>query len=158
MLSGEVEQPACFPDKELALATNLYEPDFASILRNLLEDYEIVATRRYMVLVPGNAGDSVLRDNVAAAVQAATLQLSSIDYTKRRYGHKKREGSGRDRAVEAYTSAYRLGKDYMLKAINRLRPENKELPTAGVFGASLVLERAVTSFQSAHFLYRLGHK
>jgi hypothetical protein len=54
--------------------------------------------------------------------------------------------------------AYKTAKTHMNTVVNRLDTEGRELPTNGVFGASLVLERLKASFFSAHLLFRLGNE
>lgn len=126
--------------------------------RELLEDFEVVATMQYMALIPKHSVCGNFKSNIRAAVVASTLRLSSIDYARRRYVSQQ-EGDGDEKSVpDAYSDAYAAAKEYMTRLMAKLTTSNKPDPTVGVFGASVVLERLEPSFFCAHFLYRMGHK
>jgi hypothetical protein len=128
--------------------------------RELLEDFEVIATMQDMALVRRQHVSENLQLNVRAAVVASTLRLSSIDYARRRYlpSHEIQEPSEEDSPRAAYTTAYCSAKAYMSHLTEKLRTTGRPDPSVGVFGASLVLERLASSFFCAHFLYRMGHK
>jgi hypothetical protein len=127
--------------------------------RELLEDFEVIATMQDMALVPRQHISENLRLNVRAAVIASTLRLSSIDYARRRYvpSHETQETS-EESPRAAYTTAYHSAKAYMSRLTEKLQTSGRLDPSVGAFGASLVLERLAPSFFCAHFLYRMGHK
>lgn len=127
--------------------------------RELLEDFEVIATLQHMALIPRQPGSEHLRLNVRAAVVASTLRLSSVDYARRRYvsSHEIQEPDEKSPRA-AYTTAYRSAKAYMSRLTEKLQTSGRPDPSVGVFGASLVLERLAPSFFCAHFLYRMGHK
>ncbi len=129
-------------------------------VRELLEDFDIVATTLNVALVGQSARHSSLRENVAAAVIASSMNLSSLDYAKKRYVRKTSDIPSVDKTVnlkDQYVNTYFSSKNYMAEVRSRLVTPNTDLPSDAVFGASLVLERLAASFFSAHLLYCLGH-
>ncbi len=127
--------------------------------RELLEDFEVIATRQHMALIPRQGVSESLRLNVRAAVVASTLRLSSVDYARRRYVSSLEDPEPDEESPRAaYTTAYRSAKVYMSRLMEKLQTSERPDPSVGVFGASLVLERLEPSFFCAHFLYRMGHK
>lgn len=135
-----------------------WPPDYNEMLRSLLESYEPIANPAYMVLAPSGKYHRNLHENVDAAIRASTLHLSSIDYAKKRYGRNFENSSSVSDIENRYIEAYFLAKEYISSAKLRLSTDGRPLPTEGVFGASLVLERLSGSFFSAHLLYRLGQE
>lgn len=129
----------------------------SDLTRDLLENYVFVGNQLFTALVPAGDHYRQFHENVDAAIMATSYGLSSLDYAKRRYGMAPEDDPKVGTAAEAYTSCYFLAKHYVADAIKRVKTEDRPLPEAGVFGASLVLERLPTSFLSAHLLYRLGH-
>jgi hypothetical protein len=136
---------------------SMYDFDVPERTRNLLENFDVIASSLYMALVPGDSIYAHFKSNVRAAIVASTLGLSSLDYAHRRYVSKKPENYERPNKRDIYTQAYFVAKQYMSLLVDRLESAKKPDPTVGVFGAALVLERLKPSFFSAHFLYRLGH-
>lgn len=134
--------------------------DAARSIRDLLEDFERIGFGQYSALIPSCDFDSGLYNNVMAAVLASKLNLSSIDYTKRRYipelipdGNTKTIPP-----VKRYIKAYMQSKYYIKTMLSKTSPAITETPQLGAFGAAVVLIRLQYSFFSAHILYRLGHK
>ena len=134
----------------------------AEKVHNLLEDYEVLSTILYTALIPRYFADRTLSENVEAAVVASSNGLASIDYAKKRYCKSEPidealvASSERIQYIEAYMSA----KKYILSMISKF-PDSDEklpLPSNGVLGASIVLDRLQYSFFSAHLLYTLGHR
>ncbi len=125
--------------------------------RELLEDFDIIATVQEMALIPKHANSS-LKSNVHAAVVASTLGLASVDYARRRYARHEDDDSNDESKLTAYVGAYHAAKTYMSRLVANLCTDGKPDPTVGVFGASLVLERLAPSFFCTHFLYRMGHR
>ena len=136
----------------------LFHPDLGVELRNLLEDFEIVGNIRKFALIHKRDYSSNLRDNIQAAITAETLRLSSIDYAKKRYCKTNSKDIHKTTSVDLYIKAYYIAKEYMRDLVRGLETEDRPLPTNGVFGAGLALERLRYSFFSAHLLYRLGHR
>ncbi len=138
----------------------LFGFNLAERIHELLEDFEVVATLQDTVLIANNSMNQSLRENIQAAIVASALRLSSIDYTKKRYCKERHifEGHDNETLDAKYISAYKSAKQHIEKSISRLSTEGQSLPSNGVFGASLVLERLPSSFFSAHLLYRLGHR
>ncbi len=127
--------------------------------RELLEDFEVIATVQTMALIPRQGIPESLRPNVRAAVIASPLRLSSVDYARRRYvSSPEPPEANEDSPRIAYTAAYLSAKAYMSRLMEKLKTSGRPDPSVGVFGASLVLERLAPSFFCAHFLYRMGHK
>lgn len=128
-------------------------------VRELLEDFEVVATRQHMALIPRQEISENLKLNVRSAVVASTLRLSSIDYARRTYvSTSDSPEQNRKSPRAAYTAAYRSAKAYMSRLMKKLQTLGRPAPSVGVFGASLALERLAPSFFSAHFLYLMGHR
>ena len=125
--------------------------------RELLEDFDVLATRRCMALVPRQGEEDSLKQNVQAALAASSVHLKSLDYARKRYVEQGRSGTSTDAHVP-YVEAYKLAKNHVRQNIRRLRTNGRPDPTVGVFGASLALERLPASFFCAHFMYRMGHK
>lgn len=127
--------------------------------RELLEDFEIVATMQHMAIIPRQNVSKGLRSNIRAALTASTLHLSSVDYARRRYmSSPEKTGTNEDFLQTAYVAAYRSAKAYMSSLLTKLQTSGRPDPSVGVFGASLVLERLAPSFFCAHFLYLMGHR
>jgi len=129
-------------------------------IRELLEDYEVAgAGTRHMALVPNFPTNKTLINNVQAAVTASHLRLQSIDYAKKKYCRNRTGDKSKNKGVVSeYINAYKSAKKHIEKEISRVITEGTTLPSNGVFGASIVLERLITSFFSAHLLYRLGNE
>lgn len=125
--------------------------------RELLEDFDVVGTLQYLVLLPRGQYFRHLRENLRAAVVASTLHLQSLDYAKRRYCEAKDDDEHLNPTVVAYIGAYSASKAYVTRLLGKVKTEGCPDPTLGVFGASLALERLPPSFFCAHFLYRMGH-
>lgn len=110
-------------------------------LRALLEDYEIVATRMQMALVERRPHNNHLIDNLRAAVVASSLHLQSIDYAKRRYCKEQNNDADARESIDLfYVNSYKSARDHMQTVMSRFIKSNK-VPSLGVFGAGLVLER-----------------
>ncbi|MEX0660738.1 MAG: hypothetical protein WEA58_13950 [Balneolaceae bacterium] len=124
-------------------------------LRELLEDFDVIFTGAHMALIESSEYLQDFKQNITAAAIASSLRISSIDYTKKNYLPDLRE-SDRDLS-SAYIEAYKELKEYVISSVERLDSEDKRLPSPGVFAASIVLERLISSFFSAHLLYRLGN-
>ncbi|MCF8145770.1 MAG: hypothetical protein K9N21_17810 [Deltaproteobacteria bacterium] len=134
----------------------------AENVHRLLEDYEVLSTNLYTALIPRFFNVRTLSENVEAAVIASSYGLESIDYAKKRYCDSEpvdtssEEKSARIQYIKAYMSAKR----FILSMISKFVDSDEELPlpSNGVFGASVVLERLLYSFFSSHLLYSLGHR
>ncbi|MGE0498125.1 MAG: hypothetical protein AB7I35_04015 [Ramlibacter sp.] len=137
--------PFSFPDSA---------PDY---VRDLLEDFDYVATRLHMALIRRAEVETSFGENIRTAVKASTMRVRSLDYARSRYIENAPAPERSDKHVP-YVVAYKAAKDHVLTTIGKLRTEGRPDPTVGVFGASIVLERLPSSFFSAHLLYRLGHK
>jgi hypothetical protein len=126
---------------------------------DLLEDFDVVASMTYMALVPRCDPEDKFIHNIQAAILASTLDLKSIDYAMKEYCTKSDEKTDdRGKVDLQYVEAYMSAKGHIRKVMSRLVTEGKDAPSAGVFCASLVLERLRTSFFAAHLLYRLGNE
>jgi hypothetical protein len=125
---------------------------------DLLEDFDVVGNLLSIALIPMHSYVPTLRQNIEAAVIAATSGLKSIDYAKRTYVRDQAFDILPDNEEREYISAYKSAKQYMLNLMSKFSGEGLPRPSNGVFGASLVLERLPISFFSAHLLYRLGHR
>jgi len=135
----------------------------AEKVHELLEDYEIISSNLYTALIPRYFNVRTLRQNVEAAVIATSFGLSSIDYAKKRYCSSDSieaeiEESNEIGEYGGYINAYKAAKKHILNMISKGSEENLSLPSNGVLGARLVLERLLYSFFSAHLLYSLGHR
>lgn len=131
-------------------------------LRDLLEDFEVIAGKtQLMVLVSRPLADETLIENLQASIIATLLDLKSIDHVKRtyikKYSSKKKDKEKSKRIDLEYINAYKAIKKHIEKEFSRLVTNKNDEPPLGVFGASIVLERLVTSFFSAHLLYKLGN-
>ena len=127
-------------------------------LRELLEDFEVVSTTLHMALIPRLPGVFDIEENIRTAVVASTLRLSGLDYAKKTYIKNLRiQKRSENDSHSLYIKAYKMSKQYVTDALSRLKTKGRELPSLGEFGASLVLERLVASFFSAHLLYCLGN-
>jgi hypothetical protein len=128
-------------------------------IRNLLEHFEPIGAGQHFALIPSCDLDSTLRENVTAAVVASMLNLSSIDYARRKYCPEAVVGS--DTATTAarrrYIEAYMASKRYIATMLSKVSPTDVD-PSLGSFGAAVTLMRLERSFFSAHILYQLGHK
>jgi hypothetical protein len=131
--------------------------DVGHRVRDLLEDFEFVVNISLGALIPNRPLDSTLENNIKAALAATTLRLKSLDYAKRTYCCNRHAEVIEDDRVK-YVRAYKTAKAYMNTVVKRLEPDDKDLPSNGVFGASVVLERLKASFFSAHLLFRLGNE
>jgi hypothetical protein len=125
-------------------------------VRDLLEDFDLVGAGHHVALIRRYPGFAEVRHNVQAALVASALNLNSIDYAKRRYCDENKPAT--DPLVEAYVASYIATKMYVEHVRLKLQPAGLPEPSAGVFTAAMVLERLPSSFFSAHFLYRLGHR
>jgi hypothetical protein len=121
----------------------------------LLEDFDIVGNRMSIALIAMEPTWPTLRENIEAAIIAASARLASIDYARKKYVEPISDSLPESTDRE-YISAYKSAKEYMRKLRSRLCTREDDPPSKGVFGASLVLERLPMSFFSAHILYRLG--
>jgi hypothetical protein len=126
------------------------------IVRDLLEDFDSIGTRQHTALVSREPHCEHFAENVRAAAVAATMGLASIDYAKRRYCDEEDEVENEALTLDAYIDAYHFTKSYVRDCIGSLRPGGKPEPSPGVFGASIVLERLLSSFFGAHLMYQLG--
>ncbi len=86
----------------------LLELDIARSIRNLLEDFESIGIGQYSALIPSCDFDSRLHENVEAAAMASKLDLSSIDYAKKKYCCEKAttDDTKTEQAVKRYKKAY----------------------------------------------------
>lgn len=131
---------------------------FGERFRGLMEDYRLMATAQFLVLVPRDSPEHLI-NNVRTALVASTLGLKNLDHAKRRYVRSALEAPVNvDPNIELYQKCYFTSKKHIQDTVLKLRTENRREPTLGEFGASLVLERLQTSFFSAHLLYRMGQK
>jgi hypothetical protein len=139
---------------------NFFKINAGEKLRELLEDFEVVSNGIEMAIIRRYPYGYSLRDNIRAAITASTMRLSSIDYAKKQYckTNPLSENNDEDEVDTLYILAYKSARKYIDKLITRLSANDKSLPSKGVFGASLVLERLPYSFFSAHILYALGHR
>jgi hypothetical protein len=137
----------------MSLSSTESAPDY---VRDLLEDFDFVATRLHMALIRRDDVGSTFGENIRTAVIASTMRLRSMDNARSRYIGDASEPQ-RSESHLPYVLAYKAAKSHVLKTIRKLRTEGRPEPTVGVFGASVVLERLPSSFFSAHLLYRLGH-
>jgi hypothetical protein len=129
-------------------------------VRKLLEDFEVATAGQlgHLALIPNYpAGINVnLYENVQAAVLASLLDIRSIDYAKKKYYHARPKTSKRNQSARSkYIAAYKSAKEQIEEEIAKVNGEPESL---GIFGASIVLRRLVSSFFSAHLLYSLGHE
>ncbi|MES2205898.1 MAG: hypothetical protein V4525_03765 [Pseudomonadota bacterium] len=124
-------------------------------LLNILEDFDIVGTLQYFALIERSKYTENFKDNVRAAAIASTLHLKSIDYAKKEYLTKEENDNDDDEKLKLlYIDAYTTAKNHVSQSISKLN--NASECTAGVFGASLVLQRLEESFFCVHFLFILG--
>lgn len=114
-------------------------------VRDLLEDFEFVGNLSEGALIPNRPWDRTLQSNVKVALAATSLRVKSLDYVKRRYCGDQSPGVTENDRTK-YVNAYNIAKIHMRTVVKRLVTDNKDLPTSGVFGASLVLERLKASF------------
>lgn len=131
--------------------------------RSLLENFETVGFGDYSALIPVHEFDSSLRENVRAATLAASLDLASVDYAKKRYFSENGEDAfPKDTKTGArykYVCAYFSAKHYIKTMMaNKDYSTSKDAERLGTFGASVALLRLRYSFFSAHILYLLGHQ
>lgn len=112
-----------------------------------------------VAFIDQRAAESDLRRYVTAALVAYDAELTSLDYVLREYVGDAHAGvaSAAEEEADVLLDAYELVVHSMRAARARLAPQEAEPPTVGEFSASIGLERLVTSFKSAHLLYRLGH-
>lgn len=127
-------------------------------IREVLEDFEALGTDRFVALMRPSPDFPEVRENVLAALVASTLGYASLDYAKRTYSEEINRLVKGDPVLSAYISAYRASKSYVEHMRRKLQTDGRPEPTAGVFTAAMVLERLPSSFFSAHFLYRMGHR
>ena len=93
--------------------------------------------------------------NIAAAMTATGLRLSSLDYAKRRYVDV-RDDQDEVRPLDRYTDVYRLCTRYIGDAAGHLETSKTEALTYGVYAAAVALERLRSTFSALSLLYRLG--
>lgn len=132
--------------------------DFTERLQHLLEDFDLLGTAHSIALIPRQRSCQAMRENVLAAIIASSTDLKSIDYVKKNYVKNMSSGIDSDNVDIEYIRAYKSAKRYISKLMSKLSGEGLPLPSNGVFGASVVLERLPSSFFSAHLLYRLGYR
>ena len=125
-------------------------------IQDLLEDFDIVGNPHSIALISMNRQWPEFHQNIEAAIMASTSRLKSIDYARKTYVKKEKAISHPNNIEREYINAYKSAKQYILRMISKLSCEGLPLPSNGVFGAALVLERLTVSFFSAHILYRLG--
>ncbi len=130
----------------------------AQRILDLLEDFDAIGNPLSIALIPMFPYMPNLRQNIEAALIATAGRLKSIDYAKKTYVRNETPDILPENEEREYIAAYKSAKQYILKIMSKLSSEGKPLPSNGVFGASLVLERLPISFFSAHFLYRLGNR
>ena len=134
----------------------------AEKVHDLLEDHEVLSTNLYTAIIPRHFNVRTLSENVEAAVVASSYGLASIDYAKKRYC----KSDPIDESLEdkseriQYIKAYKSAKKHISSMISKFTDSDEDLPlpSNGVFGASIVLERLMYSFFCAHLLYSLGHR
>jgi hypothetical protein len=131
-------------------------PSVNDMVRAVLEDFDVIATRQHAVLVRGRPFLKHFATNIRAAVVASTLGLASVDYARRRYCEDEKEAEAA--AVHAYIDAYYLAKTYIQRLTTSLVTQGKPEPSVGVYGASIVLERLLLSFFCAHLMYQMGYR
>lgn len=124
-------------------------------LRELLEDFDVVFTGMYMVLIKRSKYFRTYKENIATAAIASSLRIDSLDYVRRRYLPEIKEP--KDDLHHAYIESYKISKEYITETIDRLNTEDKDATVPGVIIASFALERLISSFFSAHLLYQLGN-
>jgi hypothetical protein len=90
-------------------------------IRELLEDFEAVGSSPYAVLTVRQPHLKEFRNNLRAVVAAATLNLSSIDYARRRYCDRAPDNAERDSRLEAYLAGYQSSRP-LFAAGSRLKP------------------------------------
>lgn len=143
------------------VSNSLFSTSIGERVRELLEDFDIIATLQHAVVVPNSPHQEALRKNAHAAVVATTLRLSSIDYAKRRYCDRPQDDVEQLQSanpLRLYINAYHSAKSYIIGMQQKLVTDGRPSPEMGVFGSSLALERLPASFFSAHLLYRLGQR
>jgi len=147
--------------KEDQFDTNEISPPILKRVFDLLEDFNAIASPFDVVLVPNYNTDYPLIENVHAALVATSMRLSSIDYAKKKYCQTDTENKKLlTKTLDSkYIDAYKSAKSHINQLISRLtNSKARPIPSSGVFGASLVLERLPSSFFSAHLLYCLGQR
>jgi hypothetical protein len=150
--------PPLPPSPQGAPSESAAKDFFDDRIRQSLEDFEIVGTPPYLVLTSRQLNLKEFQKNLRATVVAAAANLAGVDYARRRYCNDEINSHQTDASLIAYIAAYRSSKAYVARMLAKLRIKDLPDPTAGVFSASLVLERLRSSFFSAHFLYRMGHR
>lgn len=124
-----------------------------------LDRLHTVAGPLSVALIDRRSAESDLHRFVAAALVAYDAGLTSLDYVLREYvpGVPIGVPSAAGEEADVLLETYELVVHSMRAAKGRLAPQETQPPTVGEFAASIGLERLVTSFKSAHLLYRLGH-
>jgi hypothetical protein len=125
---------------------------------DLLEDFDVVGNQLSIVLIPMDRRSSTLRQNIEAAIFAASMRLKSMDYAKKTYLENQTSDILPENEEREYIAAYKTAKQHMLNLMSKFSEGEQPPPSNGMFGASLVLERLPISFFSAHLLYRLGNR
>ncbi|MDJ0845973.1 hypothetical protein [Crocosphaera sp.] len=134
------------------------EDDTGHRVRNLLENFDVISTYTHMAIVPAGELYQELIQNVKTAVAATSLGLTSLDYTRKAYVENIEPSEEIETSLDKeYTKAYFLAKNYVHEARKRLITSERDLPSMGVFGSSVVLERLESTLFSAHLLYSLGN-
>ncbi|MGK7959692.1 hypothetical protein [Crocosphaera sp.] len=145
-------------DKKKASEECIMEDDTGRRVRNLLENFDVISTYTDMAIVPAGELDNELIENVKTAVAATSLDLTSLDYTRKAYIEDMKSLKEVEKSLnKEYIKAYFFAKNHIHEARKRLITSDRDLPSSGVFGASVVLERLESTLFSAHLLYQLGN-
>jgi|WetSurMetagenome_2_1015567.scaffolds.fasta_scaffold00195_29 hypothetical protein len=136
----------------------ILQPNPHEMIREILEDFEMIGTRDEVVLSKRKSFPQEFKRNIYSAIVATVLRLSSIDYAKKTYCETVFDDEDDNLLHVKYNDTYKAAKNYIQQLRLRLVPDEKQEPSHGVFGASLVLERLPASLFGAHLLYRLGNR
>jgi hypothetical protein len=151
------EHPNAGPVEQSLLAASSDIRAELGAVRSLLEDFDDIAGK---VLLPYDDPEE-LEPGLRTVILARRAGNKSLDYTKQRYvdGAPRFRKHGKTEALQrAYVAAYFAAKCYIAHIRRKLEPRGTREPTCGEFGASVVLQRLVSSFFCAHLMYRLGHR
>jgi hypothetical protein len=141
------------------LFENLNQLTANDVVHDVLEDFDVIATPQLAALVRNRPNFTEFRQNVKAAIVASTLGLTSLDHAKRRYCAGEEASSDEELApMRAYVGVYQFVKAHIEALMTSLITKDRPQPSAGVYGASIVLERLRPSFFCAHLMYQLGHR
>lgn len=124
---------------------------------DIIDDFVAVASPLRVALIPRWDAGTDFHVNVAAAMVAANMDLTSVDYARRTYLDEqsiraKPPTSGADLLRESY----RLGQAHIAWTLERF-DRDRAPATLGEFAAAVAMQRLVTTFKSTHVLYQLGH-